>query len=132
MDAVELEFRESMAHRAEKGYILPGQMDVLFSAVSVAAGLEKMRVVNLSAMDGKNPIMKADQKFAVQARSLPSYNNSFDALVKDLKAYKKKATVFCCSPVRAPARNGWLKICGSRRSALFIRKILCGRYRPGR
>lgn len=90
VDAVELEFRESMAHRAEKGYILPGQMDVLFSAASVAAGLERMRVVNLSAMEGKNPILKADQKFAVQARSLPSYNNSFDALVKDLKAYKKK------------------------------------------
>lgn len=90
VDAVELEFRESMAHRAEKGYILPGQMDVLFSAASVAAGLEHMRVVNLSAMEGKNPILKADQKFAVQARSLPSYNNSFDALVKDLKAYKKK------------------------------------------
>ena len=90
VDAVELEFRESMAHRAEKGYILPGQMDVLFSASSVAAKLEHMRVVNLSAMEGKNPILKADQKFAVQARSLPSYNNSFDALVKDLKAYKKK------------------------------------------
>lgn len=90
VDAVELEFRESMAHRAEKGYILPGQMDVLFSAASVAAKLEHMRVVNLSAMEGKNPILKADQKFAVQARSLPSYNNSFDALVKDLKAYKKK------------------------------------------
>ncbi len=90
VDAVELEFRESMMHRAEKGYILPGQMDVLFSAASVAAGLEKMRVVNLSAMEGKNPILKVDWKFAVQARSLPSYNNSFDALVKDLKAYKKK------------------------------------------
>ena len=61
VDAVELEFRESMAHRAEKGYILPGQMDVLFSAASVAANLENMRVVNLSAMEGKNPILKADQ-----------------------------------------------------------------------
>ncbi|MDE7197662.1 MAG: transcription-repair coupling factor, partial [Lachnospiraceae bacterium] len=90
VDAVELEFRESMAHRAEKGYILPGQMDVLFSASSVAAGLENMRLLNLSAMEGKNPLVKAEQKFAVQARSLPSYNNSFDALVKDLKAYKKK------------------------------------------
>ncbi len=88
VDAVELEFRESMSHRAEKGYILPGQMDVLFSAASVAARLE--RLLNLSSMEGKNPLVNVDQKFAVQARSLPSYNNSFDALVKDLKAYKKK------------------------------------------
>ena len=90
VDAVELEFRESMSHRAEKGYILPGQMDVLFSAASVAARLEDERLLNLSSMEGKNPLVNVDQKFAVQARSLPSYNNSFDALVKDLKAYKKK------------------------------------------
>ncbi len=90
VDAVELEFRESMAHRAQKGYILPGQMDILFSAAAVAAGLENRRVVSLSSMEGKNPLVKAEHKFSVQARSLPSYNNSFDALVKDLKNYKKK------------------------------------------
>ena len=90
VDAVELEFRESMAHRAEKGYILLGQMDILFSAETVAAKLGKLRVVSLSTMEGKNPILKADKKYAMLARSLSSYNNSFDALVKDLKGYKKK------------------------------------------
>ncbi|MBD5517359.1 MAG: transcription-repair coupling factor [Lachnospiraceae bacterium] len=90
VDAVELEFRESMSHRAEKGYILPGQMDILFSAETVAAKLGKLRVVSLSTMEGKNPILKADKKYAMLARSLSSYNNSFDALVKDLKGYKKK------------------------------------------
>ena len=30
--AVELEFRESMMHRLEKGYALPGQTDILFGA----------------------------------------------------------------------------------------------------
>ena len=90
VDAVELEFRESMTHRAEKGYILPGQMDILFSAETVAAKLSKLRVVSLSTMEGKNPILKADKKYALLARSLSSYNNSFDALVKDLKGYKKK------------------------------------------
>ena len=30
-EAVELEFRESMMHRVEKGYILPGQMNLLYS-----------------------------------------------------------------------------------------------------
>ena len=59
VDAVELEFRESMAHRAEKGYILPGQMDILFPALTVAAGLENHRVVSLSSMEGKNPLIKA-------------------------------------------------------------------------
>ncbi|MDE6405750.1 MAG: transcription-repair coupling factor [Lachnospiraceae bacterium] len=106
VDAVELEFRESMAHRAEKGYILPGQMDVLFPAASVAAGLESGRVVSLSSMEGKNPIVRTEQKFAVQARSLPSYNNSFDALVKDLKNYKKKGyRILLLSGSRTRARR---------------------------
>ncbi len=90
VDAVEFEFRESMSHRAEKGYILPGQMDVLYPAAEAAAKLGALRVVSLSTMEGKNPFLQTDNKYAVQARSLSSYNNSFDALVKDLKAYKKK------------------------------------------
>ena len=87
--AVELEFRESMLHRVEKGYILPGQMDVLFRGEEVAAKLAGRRTVAISMMDGKNPLFKADRKFDIQARSMPSYNNSFDALVKDLTRYKK-------------------------------------------
>ncbi|MBD5454607.1 MAG: transcription-repair coupling factor, partial [Lachnospiraceae bacterium] len=86
--AVEFEFRESMMHRVEKGYILPGQMDVLFRSEEVAAKIADRRVVALSMMDGKNPLFKTERKFDVQARSLPSYNNSFDALVKDLLRYK--------------------------------------------
>lgn len=106
VDAVEMEFRESMAHRVQKGYILPGQMDLLFPALSVAAGLEKGRVLSLSSMEGKNPLVKADRKFAVQARSLPSYNNSFDALVKDLKNYKKKGyRILLLSGSRTRARR---------------------------
>ncbi len=88
-DVVEMEFRESMLHRVEKGYILPGQMDVLFRGEEVAAKLAGRRTVAISMMDGKNPLFKADRKFDIQARSMPSYNNSFDALVKDLTRYKK-------------------------------------------
>ncbi len=88
--AVELEFRESMMHRVEKGYILPGQMDVLYSMEETAAKITQGRVVTLSMMDAKNPLFKADRKFDIQARSLSSYNNSFEALVKDLNGYKRR------------------------------------------
>ena len=88
--AVELEFRESMMHRLEKGYILPGQMNILYSAEETAARIARGRVVTLSMMDGKNPLFKADRKFDIQTRSLSSYNNSFEALVRDLAGYKKK------------------------------------------
>ncbi len=88
--AIELEFRESMTHRAQKGYILPGQMDILFGAEEIAARLTRGRVVSIATMDGKNPFFKADRKYDIQARSLSSYNNSFETLVKDLTSYKKR------------------------------------------
>lgn len=87
--AVELEFRESMMHRLEKGYALPGQADILFDAEEVAAKMGKGRIVTLAAMDRRNALFKADRKFDIGAKSITSYNNSFEALVKDLKRYKK-------------------------------------------
>lgn len=88
--AIELEFRESMMHRVEKGYILPGQMDVLYSMEETAAKITRGRVVAISMIEGKNLLFKTDRKFDIQARSLSSYNNSFEALVKDLEHYKRK------------------------------------------
>ncbi len=87
--AVELEFRDSMIHRLEKGYVLPGQTRLLHTREEIAARLMKMRVVSIAMMDMKNPILKPDKKFGVEARSMSSYNNSFEELVKDLKRYKK-------------------------------------------
>ena len=87
--AVELEFRESMTARAEKGYLLPKQMDVLFSQKQVFAMLEGMRVAALSALDYKSFPLKLPNRYTINARSVSSYNNSFPELVKDLKNYKK-------------------------------------------
>ena len=104
--AVELEFRESMMHRAEKGYILPGQMDILFSTEEVAAKMAAHRVVTLSMMDGRNPFFKVDKKFDIQARSLSSYNNSFETLVKDLAGYKRRGyRILLLSGSRTRARR---------------------------
>ncbi len=88
-DAVELEFRESMAHRLEKGYLLPGQMDLLYSVEEVAAKMERGRTVALSALDAKNPFFRADRKADIPVKSISSYNNSFETLIQDLKRYKK-------------------------------------------
>ena len=87
--AVELEFKESMMHRMEKGYLLPGQMDILSSAEEVAARMLNGKCLSVAALDMKNPIIKADVKFDITAKSISSYNNSFEALVKDLERYKK-------------------------------------------
>lgn len=87
-DAVELEFRESMASRAEKGYILPKQMDVLFGKAEVMARLERERLLALSVMEYRGFTIKLPNRFSVNVRSVSPYNSSFAELVKDLKSYK--------------------------------------------
>ena len=88
--AVELEFRESMAQRAQKGYILPGQMNILYSGEQVAASLSACSVVTIATMDGRKGYFKPEKKLDASSRSIASYNNSFESLVKDLKQFRKK------------------------------------------
>ena len=87
--AVELEFRESMSHRLEKGYILPGQADFLYSVAEVTARMSAFRLASLAALDLKGELLKPDRKADISAKSISSYNNSFEALVSDLQRYKK-------------------------------------------
>lgn len=89
-DAVELEFRESMGQRAQKGYVLPGQMDILYGREQVMAKCLKSAVVSLATMDGKNNLLKPSSRVMVSARSVSPYNNSFEALVKDLTRYRRQ------------------------------------------
>ncbi len=87
---VELEFKESMKMRLEKGYIVPGQADILFSKAQVISKIEKKNVLLLSTMEGKITDFSVDEKANVFARSIPSYNNDFFGLIKDLESYHKR------------------------------------------
>ena len=104
--AVEMEFRESMGHRLEKGYILPGQADLLYGWEETAGFLQHMRTVLFSSMDSSNALLKPQRKFDVNVKSMSSYNSSFDALVADLKRYKKNGyRVLLLSGSRTRARR---------------------------
>ena len=77
-NTVELEFRESnVPPRAEKGYILPEQMNVLYAAREIYARLDKNRLLALSTMEYKGFPVKFQNRYAVNARNVSSYNNSF-------------------------------------------------------
>ncbi|MBE5855204.1 MAG: transcription-repair coupling factor [Lachnospiraceae bacterium] len=89
-EAVELEFRESMSHRLEKGYALPGQVELLFPQKKILALMEDYPVAMLSVLDQKKPLLKPDQKFDIPVVGVSSYNNSFEALVKELTRYRKE------------------------------------------
>ena len=49
--AVEQEFRESMEHRLEKGYLLPGQADLLMGEKQVISKLNKKHCVSLCTIE---------------------------------------------------------------------------------
>ena len=50
-NAAELEFRESMQHRLEKGYVLPGQAGLLFSCQETVAALCRRNAVGLCTLE---------------------------------------------------------------------------------
>ena len=50
-EAVEQEFRESMASRLEKGYLLPGQMDLISSTAQTAALLQKNHCLGFCTLE---------------------------------------------------------------------------------
>ena len=105
-DAIELEFRESMEQRARKGYVLPGQMNILYSGEQVAATLEKNAVVTLATMETKYGYFRTEKHVDIAARNIAPYNNSFESLVKDLKKYKKRGyRVLLLSGSRTRARR---------------------------
>lgn len=103
-DALEMEFRESMSGRLEKGYILPGQAGILYTQKEIGVRISAFRAAALSALETKNELFLPERSFGVTVRSISSYNNSFESLLKDLKRYKKtgsRVLLLCASRTRA-------------------------------
>lgn len=103
-EAVEQEFRESMIHRIEKGYILPGQMDILLDHKQIVAKISKMRGLALCTLEGKQQEFKIGNHYGITAKSVNPYNSSFELLVKDLQGWKRagyKVILLSASKTRA-------------------------------
>ena len=102
--AVEKEFSDSMQQRLEKGYILPGQADILYSHEAVMAEMQRLGCVLVSAMELRAPGLTPAQSFFFQVHSVNAYNSSFELLSKDLHNYKKRkyrVILLCSSRTRA-------------------------------
>ena len=105
-EAVENEFREGMIGRIEKGYILPGQMNVIYGYKDVLNILAGKNTLLLSTMDPRSSYINAKKKYAFTVQSIASYNKSFDVLVKDLEYWKKnKYRVILLSGSRTRAKR---------------------------
>ncbi|MCR5468769.1 MAG: transcription-repair coupling factor [Lachnospiraceae bacterium] len=104
--ATQTEFSESMKHRLEKGYIVPGQMDVLFSNEQIAKAFENKKTVILMTLEQKVKDLDVKSNTFVQMKSIYPYNSSFELLIKDLKRYsKQKFAVLLMSGSRSRAKR---------------------------
>ncbi len=88
--AVFTEFSESMTGRLEKGYIIPGQMNAIFDYKQIMARLSEYPTVMLSTMDYKFQEIPVINRFDLTVKSMNSYNNDFELLVKELLAWKRQ------------------------------------------
>lgn len=88
--AIETEFRESMINRLEKGYILSGQIEVIHSYQEILAEILQHQVVVFTTIEQRVKGITVEESFHIDAKNIISYNSSFELLVKDLKAYRKK------------------------------------------
>ena len=83
------EFRESMTHRLEKGYVLPSQTGLLYGWNETAAAFASRRCVGLTSIENIRGNWNITFRYDVDVRSVNSYQGSFELLVKDLERWKK-------------------------------------------
>ncbi len=89
-EAVEMEFRESMSHRLEKGYLLPGQTDLLYTAKELLARAQRSNTMYLTGLEQKLPGMTVNGQYQIRVRNVSSYQNNFELLIKDLQRWKRE------------------------------------------
>lgn len=93
-NAVEYEFRENMTHRLEKGYIIPGQMNLMLGFKETVANMAGCHTACLEEIklssELKTDLLKVKDELHVEVKPVQSYNKSFETLVKDLLKYKKE------------------------------------------
>lgn len=89
-EVVEEEFRESMAHRLEGGYLLPGQVDFMYTARVVMAMAMTKRTLLLLGLEQKLPGLTVKKKYGLSVKNVSSYQNGFELLIKDLTKWKKE------------------------------------------
>ena len=90
--SVETEFNDSMSHRLEKGYVIPGQMNILCPAEEIRAKIADFPVAMFEELKLLSPFdnLKDIETIELKTKPIQSYNNSFEALVRDITKYHEQ------------------------------------------
>nr|WP_314460908.1 transcription-repair coupling factor [uncultured Clostridium sp.] len=89
-ETVEMEFRESMIHRLENGYLLPGQTSLLYPAKEMLARIQMKSGIYLTGLEQKLSGFVVKNRYSFQVKNVNSYQNSFELLIKDLTRWKRE------------------------------------------
>lgn len=104
--ATEEEFRESMIHRLEKGYLLPGQMELMCRHQEAIHRFHNAHGLSLSTMEPRGSLWSFTNQVTLTVRSVNPYNSSFEMLLKDLRQWKKNGyQIMLLCPSRTRARR---------------------------
>ena len=86
-NALEEEFQNSMRNRGEQGYENL-QEELLCSFSQICKGFNQCCCMSLCMMEPQQADWNVTAKFSLMVKSISSYNNSFELLVKDLREWK--------------------------------------------
>ena len=100
---MEKEYRQNFENRMQKGQITPGQAEEIFPCGQVMYWLERMQGAALGTLETTDKRMDFGSRYRLDTRSIQSYHNHFELLVKDLKRWKREkyqVILMCASRTR--------------------------------
>ena len=99
MELVEYEVEDSVKNRLTKGYILPGQAKFIRSYKQIVSSAAEHKILLLSTLDTRPEGFKDVKMIRADAKSIATYNNSFEYLADDLAKYERKgyASIVVCN-----------------------------------
>ena len=102
-ETVEKEYLQNFENRMEKGQIQKDQKKEIFSCTEILHRLNHARGAVLATLENSDRRLEFKGRYSIDARSIQSYNNHFELLVKDLKRWKKekyRVVLLCASRTR--------------------------------
>lgn len=102
-ETVEKEYRQNYENRMEKGQIAKDQEEEIFPCDVILYRLNRMRGAAFGTLETVDKRLEFKNRYRMDTRSIQSYNNHFELLVKDLKRWKKeqyRVILMCASRTR--------------------------------
>ncbi|MCR5452518.1 MAG: transcription-repair coupling factor [Lachnospiraceae bacterium] len=90
MQSLEKEFSDSMMHRIEHGYALPGQAHMLLASSEIFAKCTLHPGVMFTSLDTGTKEIKPTAHYFLRSSSLTAYNGNVELLIKELHSYAKR------------------------------------------